>query len=52
MGGVNEKSKMSKPCLLQLDDGIIIAADVVLNKSVPVYEIWGGIPAKKISERI
>jgi acetyltransferase-like isoleucine patch superfamily enzyme len=31
--------------------GAIIAAGAVLNKSVPAYEIWGGIPAKKIGER-
>lgn len=31
--------------------GAIIAAGSVLNKSVPDYEIWGGIPAKKIKSR-
>lgn len=35
-----------------INKGAIIAAGSVLNKSVPSYEIWGGIPAKKISERI
>lgn len=31
--------------------GAIIAAGAVVNKSVPPYEIWGGIPATKIGER-
>ena len=31
--------------------GAVIAAGAVVTKSVPAYEIWGGIPAKKISQR-
>ena len=31
--------------------GAIIAARSVVTKDVPPYEIWGGIPAKKIGER-
>jgi maltose O-acetyltransferase len=31
--------------------GAVIAAGAVVTKSVPDYEIWGGIPAKKIGER-
>lgn len=31
--------------------GAIIAAGSVVTKSVPEYEIWGGIPAAKIGER-
>ena len=31
--------------------GAIIAAGSVVNKSVPEYEIWGGVPAKKIKSR-
>jgi acetyltransferase-like isoleucine patch superfamily enzyme len=34
-----------------IHDGAIIAANSVVNKNVPPYEIWGGTPAKKISER-
>lgn len=31
--------------------GAIIGAGSVVNKSVGAYEIWGGVPAKKIKER-
>lgn len=31
--------------------GSIIAAGAVVNKDVPPFEIWGGVPAKKIGER-
>lgn len=31
--------------------GAIIAAGSVVNKSIPEYEIWGGVPAKKIKSR-
>jgi acetyltransferase-like isoleucine patch superfamily enzyme len=32
--------------------GVVIAAGAVVNKSIPDYEIWGGVPAKKIKSRI
>jgi acetyltransferase-like isoleucine patch superfamily enzyme len=32
--------------------GAIVAAGGVVNKSIPPNEIWGGVPAKKISQRI
>ena len=32
-------------------DGSIVAARSVVNKVIPPYEIWGGVPAKKIGER-
>ncbi|MFA5026190.1 MAG: acyltransferase [Candidatus Shapirobacteria bacterium] len=31
--------------------GAIIAAGAVVTKDVPDFEVWGGIPAKKISDR-
>jgi acetyltransferase-like isoleucine patch superfamily enzyme len=31
--------------------GSIVAAGAVVTKSIPPYEIWGGVPAKKIGER-
>lgn len=34
-----------------ISKGAIIAAGAVLNKSVGAYEIWGGIPARKIGDR-
>ncbi len=36
---------------ISIGTGAIIAAGAVLNKSVPAYEIWGGVPAKKIGVR-
>ena len=34
-----------------LGDGVVIAARSLVNKTVPAYEIWGGVPAKKLGER-
>ena len=34
-----------------LGHGVVVAARSVVNKTVPDYEIWGGIPAKKLGER-
>lgn len=31
--------------------GAIVAAGAIVNKSIPPYEIWGGVPVKKIGER-
>jgi maltose O-acetyltransferase len=31
--------------------GAVVAAGAVVTKNIPDYEIWGGVPAKKISER-
>ena len=31
--------------------GAVIAAGAVVTKNIPAWEIWGGNPAKKISER-
>ncbi|WP_181306152.1 DapH/DapD/GlmU-related protein [Rufibacter sp. XAAS-G3-1] len=36
---------------VHLGKGCIIGAGAVVNKSVPAYEIWAGIPAKKIGDR-
>ena len=33
---------------VSIGDGAIIAAGAVVNHDIPAYEIWGGIPAKKI----
>jgi acetyltransferase-like isoleucine patch superfamily enzyme len=32
--------------------GVVIAAGAVVNKSIPDYEVWGGVPAKKIKSRL
>ena len=31
--------------------GAIVAANAVVTKDVPPYEIWGGVPARKIADR-
>lgn len=36
---------------IRIGRGAIVAAGAVVTKDVPPYEIWGGIPARKISER-
>jgi acetyltransferase-like isoleucine patch superfamily enzyme len=36
---------------VNIGDGAIIAAGAVVTKSIPAYEIWGGVPAKKIGQR-
>ena len=35
-----------------IGDGAVIAANSVVSKDVPEYEIWGGIPAIRISARV
>ncbi len=34
-----------------IEDGAIVAAGAVVTKSIPAFEIWGGVPAKKIGQR-
>lgn len=31
--------------------GAVVAAGAVVTKSIPPYEIWGGVPARKLKER-
>ena len=31
--------------------GAIVAAGAVVNRSVPPFEVWGGVPARKITDR-
>lgn len=31
--------------------GAVVAAGAIVTKDVPEFEIWGGVPAKKISDR-
>jgi acetyltransferase-like isoleucine patch superfamily enzyme len=37
---------------VEIGDGAIVAAGAVLTKSILPGEIWGGVPAKKIGQRI
>lgn len=36
---------------VHIGEGAIVAAGSIVNKSIPAYEIWGGVPARKISQR-
>ena len=36
---------------VKVGQGAIVAAGAVVRDSIPPYEIWGGVPAKKIGER-
>lgn len=36
---------------VKIGDGVVVAAGAVVTKDIPPYEIWGGVPAKKIGER-
>ncbi len=31
--------------------GAIVGAGAVVTQTIPEYEIWGGVPARKIGER-
>lgn len=36
---------------VKIGKGAIVAAGALVNKDIPACEIWGGVPAKKISDR-
>ncbi|MFV5690288.1 acyltransferase [Flavobacterium sp. ZT3R25] len=36
---------------VKIGKGAVIAAGSIVNKNIPSYEIWGGVPAKKIGKR-
>ena len=37
--------------ITSIGDGAIIGAGSVVTKNIPAYEIWAGVPARKIGER-
>lgn len=37
---------------VKIGDGAVIAAGAIVTCDIPPFEVWAGIPAKKISERI
>lgn len=36
---------------IKIGKGAVVAAGAVVTKNIPDFEIWGGIPAQKISDR-
>ena len=34
-----------------IGQGAVVAAGAVVTKNIPDFEVWGGVPAKKISDR-
>lgn len=36
---------------VKIGRGAIVAAGAVVTKDIPDFEVWGGVPAKKISDR-
>ena len=37
---------------VNIGEGAVVAAGAVVTKSIPANEIWAGIPAKKVSQRV
>lgn len=37
---------------VKIGKGAVVAAGAVVNRNIPDYEIWGGVPAKKIGTRL
>ncbi len=36
---------------IEIGEGAIVAAGAIVVESIPPFEIWGGVPAKKIGQR-
>jgi acetyltransferase-like isoleucine patch superfamily enzyme len=37
---------------IKIGKGAVVAAGAIVTKDIPEFEIWGGVPAKKISNRL
>ena len=37
---------------IKIGKGAVVAAGAIVTKDIPEFEIWGGVPAKKISDRL
>ena len=37
---------------MTIGNGAVVAAGAVVTKDIPPYEVWGGVPARKIKDRI
>jgi acetyltransferase-like isoleucine patch superfamily enzyme len=33
---------------ISIGDGVVVGTGSIITKDIPPYEIWGGIPAKKM----
>lgn len=36
---------------VEIGDGAVIAAGAVVTRNAPAWEVWGGVPARKIGDR-
>ena len=36
---------------VKIGDGAVVGANAVVNRDIPEYQIWGGVPAKQLGER-
>ena len=36
---------------VHIGKGAVVAAGSVVNKPIPAYEVWGGVPARKLKDR-
>ena len=49
---VRASGKANKELNAEIGKGAVVGAGAIVTKSIPNYEIWAGIPAKKIGDRI
>ena len=37
---------------IEIGEGAVIASQSLVNKDIPPYTVWGGVPAKYIKDRL